>query len=253
MEEDNFSLESILNQTTEIDSLYLKRIRSEKLNRISQLKPEIFEYHGTTFDYFKDGNPDGPVILTLHDIGQNSSVAFGEYFSGTITLPILKEFCIYHITLPGQLDPTRALTSYPSFDEMAKAIIEFINFLKSYYIIGFGIGAGANILIRACLFDKKIFSRLILINGYANSMGWGEWLSQKYHTYDISETGLTPNLISHLIDHFFGQKEPRDLSFELYNGYLGDIKNSSNLKLLLDSAASRTAINLIKSEPSKQN
>ncbi|KAF1741095.1 hypothetical protein MXB_283, partial [Myxobolus squamalis] len=180
-------------------------------NRLAKLNHQQFSSNDVTFSYLQDGNPDGPVIVTLHDVGQDPFVAFGEYFSTLLADPILKEFCIYHISLPGQCSFDEIMSSYPSFKSISEAIIAFIINLNKTHIIGFGIGAGGNILIRCSLLEKKVFSRLILINAYANSMGWGE-----------------------------------DPSYESYRHYLMGIKNWTNLRLLMESFSMRSPINLFK-------
>lgn len=217
-------------------------------DRISHLKKQVFVHKNFEYNYYVDGNKDGPAIFTLPDVGMVPQYAFGLYFSLKVSKPILKEFCVYHIGYPGQEESDKRYETYPSFDEMAIAIYEFIKSTKKTASVGFGIGAGANLLIRAYLLDKSIFSRLIFINGYANSMSWSEWFNQKYSTFDITDTTITARTRSYLLYHMFGDVECNDYCYTYYNDYLDSIKHAQNLKLLLDSFATRSDVHIRKAD-----
>ncbi|KAF4527329.1 hypothetical protein B566_EDAN001106 [Ephemera danica] len=124
------------------------------------------------------GDRRKPAILTYHDIGLNYIANFQAFFNYADMRALLENFCVYHVNAPGQEEgapplpeePFRKLTQttipstcdclhyiYPTMEELA----DQLNVVMAHYnlksIIGFGVGAGANILARfALLHPNKV-------------------------------------------------------------------------------------------------
>ncbi|CAF1022306.1 unnamed protein product [Didymodactylos carnosus] len=130
----------------------------------------------------KQGAANRTVIVTFHDIAYNSATQFHHFFSFTEMMSITQCFTIYHINAPGQEDravPLPINQSYPTMEQMAEIVNDvFIHFdIKS--AIGFGVGAGANVLARFALLQPSKIYGLVLINCISRAIGWFEGFSIK--------------------------------------------------------------------------
>lgn len=75
--------------------------------------------------------------------------------------------------------------------------------LKSF--IGFGVGAGANILARFALNNQDKVSALCLINCVSTPAGWIEWGYQKLNARYLRSKGMTQGVLDYLMWHHFGR------------------------------------------------
>ena len=130
----------------------------------------------------RQGKEGKTAIVTFHDIGQNHTSAFLGFFNFNETRPLLDQFCIYHIDAPGQQEDSEDLPAeylYPTMDELSDMVGEVVNFFNIKRFIGFGIGAGANILCRYALWNPTRVEALVLVELVASNGGWIEWGYQK--------------------------------------------------------------------------
>ena len=130
----------------------------------------------------RQGKEGKTAIVTFHDIGQNHTSAFLGFFNFNETRPLLDHFCIYHIDAPGQQEDSEDLPAeylYPTMDELSDMVGEVVNFFGIKRFIGFGIGAGANILCRYALWNPTRVEALVLVELVASNGGWIEWGYQK--------------------------------------------------------------------------
>lgn len=93
---------------------------------------------------------------------------------------------------------------YPTMDDLATQLLFVIlNFgLKS--IIGFGIGAGANILARFAINHSDKVDALCLINCSSTTSGWMEWGYQSFNSHYLRSKGMTQGVVDYLMWHHFG-------------------------------------------------
>ena len=130
----------------------------------------------------RQGKDGKTAIVTFHDIGQNHTSAFLGFFNFNETRPLLDQFCIYHIDAPGQQDDSEDLPveyMYPTMDELSDMVGDVVNFFGIKRFIGFGVGAGANILSRYALWNPTRVEALVLVELVASNGGWIEWGYQK--------------------------------------------------------------------------
>ena len=148
----------------------------------------------------RQGKEGKPAIVTFHDIGQNHTSAFLGFFNFHETRPLLEHFCIYHIDAPGQEENSAELPAeylYPTLDELAVMVGEVVDFFNIKRFIGFGVGAGANILCRYALNSPSRVEALVLVELVASTGGWMDWGYQKVRFFC---TLLTPSFSSSCIN-----------------------------------------------------
>ena len=130
------------------------------------------------------GTRGKPAFVTFHDIGQNHTSAFLGFFNFHQVRPLLEHFCVYHIDAPGQEEGSPQLAPefiYPSMVELAELVGEVVDHFGLKSFIGFGNGAGANVLSRYALKHPERVEGLILVNCVSTTAGWIEWGYQKVY------------------------------------------------------------------------
>ncbi|XP_021924588.1 protein NDRG3 isoform X2 [Zootermopsis nevadensis] len=204
------------------------------------------------------GNRSKPAILTYHDLGLNYISSFQAFFNYIDMRALLENFCVYHVNAPGQEEGAPALPDdyvYPTMDEMA----EQISFVMSHFVlknvIGFGVGAGANVLARFALTHPEKVEALCLINCVSTQAGWIEWGYQKLNARHLRNKGMTQAVLDYLMWHHFGRgTEDRNHDLvQVYKTYFERHVNPTNLALFIDSYVRRTDLNIVRElEPSKR-
>ncbi|XP_013403851.1 protein NDRG3 isoform X14 [Lingula anatina] len=220
------------------------------------------------------GDRSKAAIITYHDIGLNHVTNFQGFFSYGDMQPILRHFCVYHINAPGQHDgalplmqrqeigdPKAPVTEphddpamplvkgadkryhFPSMDELSEMILPVLQFYGIKHFIGFGMGAGANILTRFALNHPEKVDALALVNCTASVSGWTEWGWQKLNTWYLKSGSMTGFTEDYLLWHWFGQKTV-DQNYDLVRMYRDTMKhiNPHNLALFIESYTKRTAL-----------
>lgn len=202
-------------------------------------------------------------ILTFHDIGLNHITCFQGFFSYKDMQPILRNFCVYHLNAPGQdegalhLKPEHdalgnpdSLGSrfvFPTMDQVAEAVHHVVEHYGIKTFIGFGVGAGANIMSRYELNHHECVDSLVLVNPTAGKSGWIEWGYQKMNSWYLFSGQLTNFTEEYLLWHWFGKKtrwENHDL-IHIYQEYIKTI-NPQNLGLFTETFLRRTDLGIIR-------
>lgn len=100
-----------------------------------------------------------------------------------------------------------ALSSYiyPTMDELASQIDFILTHFGLKQFIGFGVGAGANILARYALHNPNKVAALCLINCVSTTAGWIEWGYQKLNARYLRSKGMTQGVLDYLMWHHFGR------------------------------------------------
>ncbi|EYC12163.1 hypothetical protein Y032_0048g1645 [Ancylostoma ceylanicum] len=128
------------------------------------------------------GNRGKHPLVTFHDLALDSESNFQNFFQFVSIAEFTEKFCIYNINAPGQevdAQPLPESYEYPSMDGLAKIVENVVDHFELQSLIAFGVGVGANVLLRYALLNQRRLDALILVNCVANTAGWIEWAYQK--------------------------------------------------------------------------
>ncbi|XP_029164982.1 protein NDRG3 isoform X2 [Nylanderia fulva] len=195
------------------------------------------------------GNRAKPAILTYHDLGLNYISSFQAFFNYIDMRVLLENFCVYHVNAPGQEEGAPTLAedyTYPSMEELAEQLLFVLGHFGIKSVIGFGVGAGANILSRFALAHPEKVNALCLINCVSTQAGWIEWGYQKLNVRHLRSQGMTQGVLDYLMWHHFGrgtEERNHDL-VQVYKNYFERRVNPTNLALFIDSYVRRTDLNI---------
>lgn len=90
-------------------------------------------------------------------------------------------------------------------DELAEHLLFVLSHFGLKSVIGFGVGAGANILARFALAHPEKVNALCLINCVSTQAGWIEWGYQKLNVRHLRSQGMTQGVLDYLMWHHFGR------------------------------------------------
>ncbi|XP_044760764.1 protein NDRG3 isoform X1 [Coccinella septempunctata] len=246
-----------------MDDIELKNIQlhfpsSRSLSRgDSAMLEEVVETDRGTLVVAVQGSRNKPAILTYHDLGLNYISSFQAFFNYIDMRALLENFCVYHVNAPGQEEGAPTLPEdyiYPTMDELAGQLSYVLTHFGIKQFIGFGVGAGANILARYALCYPNRVSALCLINCVSTQAGWIEWGYQKLNARHLRSKGMTQGVLDYLMWHHFGRNtEERNHDLvQVYKSYFERNVNPTNLALFIDSYIKRTDLNIHRDvDPSK--
>jgi pimeloyl-ACP methyl ester carboxylesterase len=209
-----------------------------------------------------------PALFTYHDIGLNSVSCFQAFFNYPEIQAIKKHFCVFHINALGQQDGARTLPDglghvdiptgpdyvYPNMDQLASMILPILDQFKIRSFVGFGVGAGANVLSRFALFYPDKVGGLILVNCNCEKCGWIEWGYQKWNAWYLKSGQMTAGVEEYLLWHWFGYKTKEDNQdlVQVFTDYMRSI-NPTNLGHFVASYIQRSDMGIVREiDPSKK-
>lgn len=195
------------------------------------------------------GDTTKPGIVTYHDLGLNYASSFAGFFNFPSMRALLDNFCVYHVNAPGQEEGAPTFPEdyvYPTFDELASQLLFVMSHFNLKTMIGFGVGAGANILARFALAHPDKVGALCLINCSSTAAGWIEWGYQLLNSRNLRTKGMTQSVMDYLMWHHFGRNpEERNLDLvQLYKSNFERSINPVNLAMFIDSYIKRTDLNI---------
>lgn len=206
-----------------------------------------------------NGDRRHPAIVTFHDIGLTSKTCFQGFFNYPDMKKLMKNFCVYHVNALGQHEGALTLPLglgiqpaplpkdyvYPTMDQQAMSILSVIEHFGIKSFIGFGVGAGANILCRFALARPERVDALIIINANASKSGWIEWAYQKWNAWYLKSNMVTAGVEEYLLWHWFGNKTI-ETNADLVSSFVDHIKqvNAVNLGHFIASYIKRTDLNI---------
>jgi len=204
-----------------------------------------------------------PIILTYHDIGLNHVSNFQAFFNYIDIKLLLQSFTVFHMNAPGMEESAPTLPDnyvYPTVDQLSEQIAAVCKHYAIKSFIGFGVGAGANILCRYALRNPDKVDGLFLINPTSTVSTWTEWFYQKLNVYYLSSfnnnganttNSFPQSTQDYLMWHHFGkvtEERNRDL-VETYRSYFsGKSLNARNLSLFIDSYIKRTDLGIVRGD-----
>jgi pimeloyl-ACP methyl ester carboxylesterase len=202
-----------------------------------------------------------PAMFTYHDIGLNSTSCFQGFFNFPEMVSISRGFCVYHLNALGQQEGARSLPDglsnsdqlaganyvYPTLDQLASMITSVMDFFKLTTFVGFGVGAGGNVLSRFALVHPEKVEGLILVNTNASKAGWTEWGYQKWNAWYLKSGQMTAGVQDYLLWHWFGYKTIED-NYDLVSVYTDYIRsiNPTNLGHFVAAYIARTDLGIVR-------
>ncbi|XP_071957985.1 protein NDRG3-like isoform X2 [Antedon mediterranea] len=252
-DDDDFSLEAVTVTDTKPRSFSGFDSDSPLLTDTNgtQYQEEDIHCGNGTMHVAIQGNSSKPALLTYHDIGLNHVTCFQGFFNFPDMQPILKNFCVYHLNAPGQHRDSPALPQgyvYPDMDGLAEMILPVLQHFGIKEFVGFGVGAGANILARFELEHPTYVRGLTLINCVASTATWSEWGHQKFSSFYLKGKGMTNFTQEYLLWHYFGKKtlESNHDLVAVYRENLAKSVNSANLAQFINTYIKRTDLNIVR-------
>ncbi|XP_034653383.1 protein NDRG3 isoform X2 [Drosophila subobscura] len=200
------------------------------------------------------GDTSKPAIVTYHDLGLNYATSFAGFFNFPVMRGLLENFCVYHVTAPGQEEGAPALPEdyvYPTMDELAAQLLFVLSHFGLKSVIGFGVGAGANILARFAHGHPDKVGALCLINCVSTQSGWIEWGYQSFNARFLRTKGMTQGVIDYLMWHHFG-RNPEERNHDLvqmYKQHFERAVNPTNLAMLINAYIHRNDLHLARTPP----
>ncbi|KAH9396404.1 Protein ndrg3 [Tyrophagus putrescentiae] len=215
-----------------------------------------------------------PVILTYHDIGLNYFSNFESFFSRLNVRTLLSDFRIFHLNAPGQEEAADGLPETSTYQFPINGRPGGAGGGGEF--IGFGYGAGANVLSRFALSNADMVEALFLVNPSATTSTWAEWFYQKLNIRALNQpaiadpsssstaTGNTPTSLNtsghdhtlppatqeYFIWHLFGNTSLPDRvtdeeAVAFYRRYLDSgVVNRRNLAHFIESYIGRPALGI---------
>jgi len=190
-------------------------------------------------------------IVTFHDIGLDSENNFLNFFQFGTIVQLADKFCVYSINAPGQEMDARPLPDnyvYPSMDGLAQIVSSVVEHFGFKMFIGFGIGAGANVMLRYALNHPQKLDALILINACITRAGWIEWGYQKVNLQMLRSSGTVSSFtIDYLIWHHLGKRldECNQDIVRQYRQFFQNHPNPANMAAFIESYLNRSDITLL--------
>ncbi|VDM39844.1 unnamed protein product [Toxocara canis] len=193
------------------------------------------------------GNRKMHPIVTFHDLGLDSENNFQNFFQFGSVAEFTEKFCVYNINAPGQeMDATPLPDNYvyPTMDGLAKIVETCVEHFEIKNFIGFGVGAGANVMLRYALQNESKLDALILVNCVATTAGWIEWGYQKVNMNYLRTHGMTSFTVDYLLWHHFGKRldQYNQDIVRQYRVYFQHLQNPANLAAFIECYLNRTPL-----------
>jgi len=191
------------------------------------------------------------VFLTVHDIGNNHS-SFQDFVDHPCMAEIKQRSVFIHVDVPGQHDNSDDLPNdfnFPTIMQIGEDLAQVLDHLKINIVVGFGEGAGANILVRFALAHPSRILGLVLVHLIATGVGMMEYFKDRFLNWKLSSVGMDQTAEQYLVYHKFGAHlEMVDNKETLISEYTEKLKkqvNPRNLKKYVQSYMNRKDISTL--------
>lgn len=145
------------------------------------------------------------------------------------------------------VQPSQVNYVYPTMDQLADMLLPVMQYYGLKSFLGFGVGAGANILARFALRHPEKADALALVNCSSSTSSWTEWGFQKLNSWYLKSGVFSANTEEYLLWHYFGSKtlrENHDL-VTVFDEYIKSM-NPHNMGLFIESYIKRSDLGLVR-------
>lgn len=195
--------------------------------------------------------PTEVVILTVHDLGCDHT-QYMDFVSHPKMAPIRNRTVWIHVEVPGQgMDAPDLPADYtfPSMQQIGEDLVYVLDELKVKEVIGFGEGAGANILARFAMAHSQRVLGICLLHATGTTAGLFESIKDKATGWKL-ESGMNSSAESYLLLHRFGatkfskssDKQELKPIAEGFQDVLRNRANAKNLRKFVEAFLKRTSI-----------
>ncbi|THD23119.1 NDRG4 protein (S33 family) [Fasciola hepatica] len=137
--------------------------------------------------------------------------------------------------------------AYPTLDQLAQMITSIVAYFGIDYFIGFGMGAGSNVLARYALHNPDTVIGLFLLNPTATTHTYFQKYRCRWWDLPYLQQGfMTENLLEQLDSHWFGYGLAENEDIVQFYHALAKSLNPTNLAGYIHSFMERTPINLVR-------
>ncbi|CAN7990785.1 unnamed protein product [Ixodes hexagonus] len=188
------------------------------------------------------------VFLTVHDIGNNRRTSSEKEPKEPRERTSRSDNMTARVQLVVMDDRRSAPAdfNFPTIQMIGEDLISVVDHLKINLVVGFGEGAGANILVRFALAHSSRVLGLILMHLVSTGVGMMEYFKDKIMNWKLQNVGMNPSAEQYLVLHKFGaQLEMVDNKERLISDYTEKLKkriNPRNLKRYVESYMNRKDI-----------
>ncbi|KRX52961.1 Uncharacterized protein T02_8218 [Trichinella nativa] len=196
---------------------------------------------------FVQGNLDErqgkTIFITCHDIGANYK-SLAQYVMNPCMTDVRNKSIFLHVCVVGQEDNAPNLPNdfvFPTLDKIAEDLSFVLDYFNFKTAIGFGEGAGANIICRFAMMHSNRCLGIVLVHCTSTTAGVVEYIKDKMIGRKLSCHVMNQSAFDYLIFHKFGSTA--DDNPEKVAAYLTHVKeklNPYNMSLYLDSFMRRT-------------
>ncbi|KAI6229007.1 hypothetical protein M3Y99_01159400 [Aphelenchoides fujianensis] len=193
------------------------------------------------------GDRSKEAIVTFHDLGLDADNNFQNFFQFGTVVELGEKFCVYNINAPGQemdAKPLHASYAYPSMDSLAQMVDEVVRHFRLKSFIGFGVGVGANVMLRYATKWQQMLVALILVNADCGTAGWLEWGYEKANVSLLRSKGMNNFTVNYLMWHNFGKHEDQcdpEVTRQ-YRSFFFNHPNPGNLAMFMEAYLNRTEV-----------
>lgn len=146
------------------------------------------------------------IVLTVHDLGCNHN-SWQQFLNHDSMQAIRSRAAFVHVDVPGQEDGAPDLPAdyvFPTMQSLGEDLICVLDQLDVKQVVGFGEGAGANIIARFAMAQPKRVLGVCLIHCTGTTAGFMESLKDKVIGWKLDHIGMNPTAEAYLVLHRFG-------------------------------------------------
>ncbi|CAJ0955238.1 unnamed protein product, partial [Mesorhabditis belari] len=167
------------------------------------------------------------VILTVHDIGTNHK-SFIRFCNHPSMADVKAKTIFLHVCVPGQEDHSAEFVGdFPTLTQIGEDLLCVLEKLDVKSCIGFGEGAGANIIARFAMEYPNRIMAIILVHCTSTTAGILEYCKDKIMNVRLENGVMSDGAWDVLAAHKFGSSDKKDKQ-----EYIDTLKNTLNAKNL---------------------
>eukprot|EP00183_Erythrolobus_madagascarensis_P002629 CAMPEP_0185849216 /NCGR_PEP_ID=MMETSP1354-20130828/3788_1 /TAXON_ID=708628 /ORGANISM="Erythrolobus madagascarensis, Strain CCMP3276" /LENGTH=335 /DNA_ID=CAMNT_0028549699 /DNA_START=200 /DNA_END=1207 /DNA_ORIENTATION=- len=170
------------------------------------------------------GDRNKPALITFHDIGMNALSCFRKFlaycaFDHPQECPQLFHTCQYHIEASGHHQLAQQIakdSAWPTLDQIAEKVNEVVTHFGLKNVMCFGVGAGAEVLVRFTLAHREKVRSLLMVSPSLCAASYYErWCFQIGAGYKwLGSSSLPPDAKRLLLVRWFSEQRIESKHYE---------------------------------------